>query len=393
MDPIRNPFTPGAGSQPPELAGRDELIERAAIAIDRVAAGRHTRNLVLHGVRGVGKTVLLGRIRTDAEARGIETVRIEAPEDRPLAVTLSGPLRAALLRLDRMAAGKATVRRALKALAGFMRLRLVCHAIELEITPEAGLADSGDLELDLADLLCAAGEAARDRGTALLLCMDEMQYVHEHEMAALIAALHATAQANLPVALLGAGLPTLAGRMGRARSYAERLFEFHEIGRLDDGAARNAITLPIEREGEEIERDAVDLIVEATEGYPYYLQQFGKYAWDLAFCSPISRQDMENARVMAIAELDSSFFRVRFDRLTPTEKGYLRAMAAGGRSPQRSHEIAARLGRLAPQVAPVRNNLIRKGMIYSPGHGDTAFTVPMFDSFMRRMMPDNAGSR
>lgn len=390
MDPIRNPFTPGAGSQPPELAGRDELIERAAIAIDRVAAGRHARNLVLHGVRGVGKTVLLGRIRAEAQARGVEAVRIEAPEDRALAATLAGPLRAALLRLDHMAAGRAVVRRALTALAGFMRIRLSCHDLALELTPEAGLADSGDLELDLADLLCAAGAAARDRGTALLLCMDEVQYIQEAEMAALIAALHATAQAELPVAMLGAGLPPLLGRMGRAKSYAERLFEFHEIGRLDEGAARNAITLPIEREGEGIERDAVDLIVEATEGYPYYLQQFGKYAWDLAFCGPIYRQDVENAQVMAVAELDASFFRVRFDRLTPAEKRYMRAMAALGGGPHRSHDIAARLHRQPPQLAPVRNNLLRKGMIYAPGHGDTAFTVPMFDSFMRRMMPEAA---
>ena len=390
MDPIRNPFTPGAGSQPPELAGRDELIERAAVAIDRMAAGRHARHLVLHGVRGVGKTVLLGRIRTEAEARGIETVRIEAPEDRALAATLAGPLRAALLRLDRMAAGRAAVRHALTALAGFLRIRLSCHDLALELTPEAGLADSGDLELDLADVLCAAGVAARDRGTALLLCMDEVQYISEPEIAALIAALHATAQADLPVAMLGAGLPPLLGRMGRAKSYAERLFEFHEIGRLDEGAARNAITLPVEREGETIERDAVALIVEATEGYPYYLQQFGKYAWDLAFCGPIRRQDVENARVMAVAELDASFFRVRFDRLTPAEKRYMRAMAALGGGPHRSHDIAARLRRQPPQLAPVRNNLLRKGMIYSPGHGDTAFTVPMFDSFMRRMMPEAA---
>lgn len=389
MDPRRNPFSPGAGTRPPELAGRDDLIERAEIALDRIALGRPARSFVLHGLRGAGKTVLLGQIRADAEARGLLTVRIEAPEDRSLPAMLAAPLRAALLKLDRMAAAAAGARRALRALASFARLKVTYHDIEvgLDFEPEPGLADLGDLELDLSELLIAIGEAARERETAVILCIDELQYVREAEMGALIAALHAVAQAGLPVAMVGAGLPPLLGRMGRAKSYSERMFEYVEVARLDAGAARNAITLPIEREEEAIEPEAVRAIIAATEGYPYFLQEWGKHAWDLAFCSPITVRDVENASVTALAELDASFFRVRFDRLTPTERRYMRAMADLGPGSHRSGGIAERLGREVNQLAPIRSSLIRKGMLYSPAHGDTAFTVPMFDQFMKRIMP------
>lgn len=389
MDPRRNPFTPGAGSQPPELAGRDELMERIAVALDRIAMGRPARSVIMYGLRGVGKTVLLGKVRAEAESRGIVSVRIEAPEDRSLPAMLAAPLRAALLRLDRLEATKMGARRALKALASFAKLKVSYQDIEftLDTTPEPGLADSGDLELDLTDLLSAAGTAARERGTAIVLYMDEIQYIREAELAAFIAALHATAQSDLPITMVGAGLPQLLGQMGRAKSYSERLFEFVEVAKLNEGAAANAIVLPIEREGEEIEPDAVRAIIKATQGYPYYVQEFGKHAWDLAFCSPITVQDVENATVTAVAELDASFFRVRFDRLTPTEKRYMRAMAELGAGPHRSGDIADMLGKQVTQLAPIRNSLIKKGMLYSPAHGDTAFTVPMFDAFMKRIMP------
>ncbi len=392
MDPRRNPFTPGAGSQPPELAGRDELIERIAIAIDRIALGRPARSVILYGLRGVGKTVLLGKVRTEAESRGIASVRIEAPEDRSLPAILAGPLRATLLKLDKLESAKQGVKKALRALASFAKLKVTYSDVEvgIDLSPEPGVADSGDLELDLTDLFAAVGEAARERGTAVVIFMDEIQYVKEDELAALISALHATAQANLPLTMVGAGLPQLLGQMGRAKSYAERLFEFHEVSRLGPGAAANAITLPIEREGEEIEREAVAEIVTATHGYPYYVQEFGKHAWDLAFASPITLQDVENAKITALAELDASFFRVRFDRLTPTEKRYVRAMAELGAGPHRSGDIADLLGKQVTQLAPIRNSLIKKGMLYSPAHGDTAFTVPMFDEFMRRIMPELA---
>jgi hypothetical protein len=390
MDPRRNPFTPGAGSQPPELAGRDELIERIAIYIDRIAMGRQARSVILYGVRGVGKTVLLGKVRAEAESRGTFSVRIEAPEDRSLPALLAGPLRATLLRLDRMESAKSGAKRALRALASFAKIKVAYQDVEvgIDLSPEPGLADSGDLELDLTDLLAAVGEAAKERGTAVVIYMDEIQYIREEELAAFISAMHATAQANLPVTMVGAGLPQLLAQMGRAKSYSERLFEFHEVSRLNPGAAANAITLPIEREGEEIEPEAVRAIVEATQGYPYYIQEFAKHAWDLAFCSPINLQDVANATVTAVAELDASFFRVRFDRLTPTEKRYMRAMAGLGPGPHRSGDIAEMLGKQVTQLAPIRNSLIRKGMLYSPAHGDTAFTVPMFDEFMKRIMPE-----
>ncbi len=389
MDPRRNPFTPGAGSQPPELAGRDELIERIAIYIDRIAMGRQARSVILYGVRGVGKTVLLGKVRAEAEARGIFSVRVEAPEDRSLPALLAGPLRATLLKLDRLESAKTGAKRALKALASFAKLKVSYQDVEvaIDLAPEPGLADSGDLELDLTDLFAAVGEAARERGTAVVIYMDEIQYIREQELAAFISAMHATAQANLPLTMVGAGLPQLLAQMGRAKSYSERLFEFHEVSRLNPGAAANAITLPIEREDEEIEPAAVRAIVEATQGYPYYIQEFSKHAWDLAFCSPITLQDVANATVTAVAELDASFFRVRFDRLTPTEKRYMRAMAELGEGSHRSGDIADMLGKQVTQLAPIRNSLIKKGMLYSPAHGDTAFTVPMFDAFMKRIMP------
>ncbi len=392
MDPVRNPFAPGAGTRPPELAGRDEMIERAAIALDRIAQGRPARSFILHGLRGTGKTVLLGAIRLDAEARGLHAVRIEAPEGRSLPAILAAPLRALLLKLDRLESAKLGAMKALRALASFAKLKVSYSDIEvtLDVEPEKGVADSGDLEVDLTELLMAVGEAARERDTAVILAIDEIQYVRETEMAALIAALHAVAQAQLPVAMVAAGLPQLLGQMGRAKSYAERLFEFVEVARLDPGAAHNAIVLPIEREGEEIEGAAVRAIIAQTQGYPYFLQEWGKHAWDLAFASPITLQDVENATVTALAELDASFFRVRFDRLTPTEKRYMRAMAGLGPGPHRSGDIAEMLGKQVTQLAPIRNSLIKKGMLYSPAHGDTAFTVPMFDEFMQRIMPDQA---
>lgn len=390
MDPVRNPFAPGAGTRPPELAGRDDLVERAAIALDRIALGRPARSFILYGLRGTGKTVLLGEIRRDAEARGLQAVRMEAPEGRSLPALLAAPLRALLLKLDRMESAKSGARKALRALASFAKLKVSYQDIEVTIDaePERGVADSGDLEVDLTELLLAIGVAAKERGTAAILTIDEIQYVRENELAALISALHAVAQAQLPVAMVAAGLPQLLGQMGRAKSYAERLFEYVEVAALGPGAARNAIVIPIEREEESIEPQAVDAIIAATQGYPYFLQEWGKHAWDLAFAAPISVQDVENATVTALAELDASFFRVRFDRLTPTEKRYMRAMAELGPGPHRSGDIADMLGKQVTQLAPIRNSLIRKGMLYSPAHGDTAFTVPMFDQFMKRIMPD-----
>lgn len=390
MDPVHNPYAPGAGSPPPELAGRDEVIENARVALERTRLRFPTKSLMLCGLRGVGKTVLLDHIRDMAEASGIQTIRIEAPEQRSLPALLAPQLRQALLRLSRKEQARDLAQRGLRALAGFAKaLKLKYEDIEvgLDFDPEPGLADNGDLEHDLQDLLETTGAAAEAGETALALFVDELQYVEEEQLATLITSLHRTVQRRRPVILIGAGLPQLRGRMGRAKSYAERLFDFPEIGPLDESEARQALERPALSQGVAYEEAAVLEIVRATKGYPYFLQEWGKHSWDVADASPISIDDIGVATTSAIAALDESFFRVRFDRLTPSEKRYLRAMSELGPGPHRSGDIAEMLGRPVNSFGPIRNKLIAKGMVWSPSHGDTAFTVPMFDEFMKRIMP------
>ena len=390
MDPIANPFAPGAGTPPPELAGRDELREEIRIAIERIRLGRPAKSILMVGLRGVGKTVLLERMRTDAERRGTQTLRIEAPEDRSLPAILAPSLRLALLKLSGNKKAEELARRALRGLAGFANALKVKYAdieVGVDFAPEPGLADNGDLQQDLQALLESAAEAAQKAGTAIAIFIDELQYVKEDELAALITALHRTTQRALPVVLVGAGLPQLRGRMGKAKSYAERLFDFPEIGALPREAAQRAIAKPVRDQGADITADALARIIEETHGYPYFLQEWGKHSWDMARASPIELKDVEKASKAAIAALDESFFRVRFDRLTPAEKRYLRAMAELGPGPHRSGDIADQLRREVTAFGPTRNALISKGMIWSPSHGDTAFTVPLFDQFMHRIMP------
>lgn len=390
MDPRTNPYAPGAGSPPPELAGRDRVIEAASIALDRMRNGLVARSLMLVGLRGVGKTVLLNRLYNEAEAKGFATVLLEAPERRSLPALLVPTMRAALLKLDRLAAGGDLAKRALRALGGFVQaMKLKYDDIEfgVDLGIEPGVADTGDLDADLISLFQAVGEAARERKTVMVLFIDELQYVEEDQLAALITALHRCAQLQLPVTMVGAGLPQLVGQMGRAKSYAERLFEFTPVGPLPDAAARRAITAPAHRFGVAFENAALDEIVRQTQGYPYFLQEWGKHSWTCAVASPITLTDVRMATEQALAELDASFFRVRLDRLTPSEKRYLRAMAELGPGPHRSGDIAQMLGREVQTVAPARAKLIDKGMIYSPAHGDTGFTVPLFDAYLRRVMP------
>jgi hypothetical protein len=390
MDPVANPYAPGAGTPPPELAGRDELLERMRVALERIRRGRPAKSVLMVGLRGVGKTVLLDTMRDEAEAQGIQTLRIEAPEDRSLPALLAPQLRQALLRLSQKESARDLAERALRGLAGFVgALKVKYDDIEvgLDFPPEPGLADNGDLEHDLQALLEAVGAAARSADTALIMFVDELQYVSEEQLAALIVALHRAAQRKLPVSLVGAGLPQLRARMGRAKSYAERLFDFPEVGPLDSAAAMQALSKPAEDEGVAYEDDALTAIVRETQGYPYFLQEWGKHVWDAAARSPITRDDVALASTTAVAALDESFFRVRFDRSTPAEKRYLRAMAELGPGPHRSGDVADVLNRKVASVAPTRNTLISKGMVWSPSHGDTAFTVPLFDEFMRRIMP------
>ncbi len=331
-------------------------------------------------------------MRLDADSTKFQTLRIEAPENRSLPGMLAPQLRIALLELSAKDRAKELAKRALRGLAGFAKaLKMKYEDIEvgIDFDSEKGLADNGDLEHDLQVLLALAAEAAQSVDKALILFIDELQYVKEDELAALITALHTAAQRQLPVALVGAGLPQLPGQMGKAKSYAERLFDFPVIGPLSPNDARQALEAPANREGVAFTPDAINRIIEQTQGYPYFLQEWGKHVWDVADASPIGIHHVDAASRIVVATLDEGFFRVRFDRLTPAEKKYMRAMAALGPGPHRSGDIAEMLGRDVKSLAPTRNNLIIKGMVYSPNHGDTAFTVPLFDQYMKRIMPDD----
>jgi AAA ATPase domain len=391
MDSIRNPFAPGAGSPPPELVGRGQILEKARVALGRVRIGRDARSLMLVGLHGVGKTVLLREIHKRAEADGYAAILIEAPEEKPLGALLYPSLRSLLFKLDALDKLNTVVKRGLRILKSFANsIKISVGEVEfgLDIEPELGTADSGDFSHDLGDLFVAIGEAAQARQTAVTLIIDELQYVSELEFASLITAVHLVAQKQLPLIIFGAGLPQLVGSSGKAKSYAERLFEFIEIGPLSEMDSTLALSEPVRREGIEFTADALTAIIETTQGYPYFLQEWGYESWELAGQSPINSDIVNQATRSSLAKLDKSFFRVRLDRLTPAEKNYLRAMAELGSGPHRSGDIAALLNRQVQNLGPVRSSLIRKGMVYSPSHGDTAFTVPLFDQFMRRTIPE-----
>ena len=390
MEEDRNPFAPGAGTPPPELAGRGDTLEQARVALARIRQGRPAKSFILIGLRGVGKTVLLNEVQRLADKAGYQTIYIEAHEGKRLEELLVPEIRRVLLALDRMGAFSQSVKRGLRVLLSFVgKIKVKYEGLEvgIDLDPEPGVADSGDLETDLTQLVAALGEAAQSRGTAVALIMDEMQYLDESELSALIMAIHRVMQKQLPIALVGAGLPQLVGQMGRSKSYAERLFDFPQIGKLDRPDARRALEGPVSNAGAKFAVPALNEIISVTEGYPYFLQEWGYQAWNLAKTSPITVANAQSATAAAIQRLDRSFFRVRFDRLTPREKDYLRAMAELGAGPHRSGDIADALGVKVETVAPLRSSLIRKGMIYSPQYGDTAFTVPLFDQFMKRVMP------
>jgi hypothetical protein len=390
MDPVKNPFVPGAGTPPPELAGRSLVLQKAHIAVARARYGKPAKSPILVGLRGVGKTVLLVRIRELAETAGCRAAMIEAHEGKPLPALLVPSLRQILFQLDKVANASDKVKRGLRVLRSFMNsVKLTINEVDvgLSIEPEHGTGDSGDLEADLGELFLAVGEAAKAAGTAVAICIDELQYLNEIEFSALIMAMHKVSQMQLPVVMVGAGLPQIVGLAGESKSYAERLFDYPKVGALAEKDAIAAIATPVESAGVSFTADAIQEILRKTECYPYFLQQWGYEAWNLAKASPIGIDVVNNATLAAITTLDQGFFRVRFDRCTPSEKRYLRALAELGAGPQRSGEIAEVLGLKASSVGPTRSKLILKGMIYSPQHGDTEFTVPMFDAYMRRTMP------
>jgi GTPase SAR1 family protein len=394
MDPRNNPYVPGAGTPPPELAGRHDVLERAEVALTRIQRGRPSKSLIVVGLRGVGKTVLLVRFHTQATRQGYQSSLIEAHEGKSLPALIVPALRKLLLSLSLTAAAGDKGRRALRALRSFMgTVRISWNDIELGIDPIAGLADSGDLENDLADLFVSVGEAAAEKNTAVALCIDEMQYLSEKEFGALIMAVHKVSQMNLPVIVVGAGLPQILGLAGQSKSYSERLFDYPKVGALKYEDAKLALVRPAAATNVTYDEDAVSKIISVTKGYPYFLQQWGHEVWNLAQSSPIKLADVERATDVAIAALDESFFRVRFDRCTPSEKRYMRALADLGEGAKRSGDVADRLGLKVTSIGPTRSKLITKGMIYSPQHGETAFTVPLFDEYMRRAMPGDDWKR
>jgi len=392
MDHIDNPFAPGAGTQPPELAGRRGLVDDANVALERVRLRRPTRSQIFVGLRGVGKTVLLNRIREMAEQKSFETVLIEVHEDATLPALLVPPLRKILLKLDMGKHFSEKTKRGLRILRSFIgsfktKFKVGELAeVELGVDAERGQADSGNLESDLPDLLLAVAEAALDCSTSVCLLLDELQYLSEREFGALIMALHQISQRNLPLLLMGAGLPHILGLAGKSKSYAERLFSFPALGPLSAEAATIALQEPAIARSSRFTDEALSEIIKLTEGYPYFLQQWGYEAWNAADSTPITAEDVAAATIRAIRQLDESFFRVRFDRLTRREKEFLFAMLAVGGSHQRSGEIAEKMGVKANAISPLRSTLIRKGMIYSPSYGDAAFTVPFFDSFLERQL-------
>lgn len=395
MNPIHNPFSPGAGTPPPELAGRSDLLDQALMTLARIKRGRSQKSMLIIGLRGTGKTVLLHEIYMLAAEEGYQAVMIEAHEKKSLPELLLPELRRILFALDTGEKISSKVKRAFRVLKSFvssLKINLKMQEIDfgIGIEPEKGIADSGDLEADLAQVFIALGEAAQDRNTAVAVIIDELQYLSDEELSSLIMAVHKISQRSLPIVVIGAGLPQLVGKAGRAKSYAERLFDFPELGPLKNEDAKIALQGPVKKEGEGIyfKDDAINEIIHVTEGYPYFLQEWGYQAWNLATNPVIDIHIAKLATKESIKRLDQSFFRVRFDRLTPREKEYLRALAELGTHPQRSGDVAEELGLDVQNAAPIRNNLIKKGMIYSPKHGDTAFTVPLFEGFMKRIMPD-----
>ena len=341
----------------------------------------------------MGKTVVLNKVQDIADEKGYQSAFIEAEEDVPLVRLLVPQLRRILLKLDRIEGTQEIVRRGMRVLKGFvssLKTQYGDFEAGLDLDSEAGVADSGDLTADLPELFMALGQAAAARKTAVALIIDEIQYLSGKELASLVGSVHKVNQKRLPVVVVAAGLPQVLARMGNAKSYAERLFEFPKVAALSEDDAKAALVGPAMDEGVSYDAKALAEIVRVTQGYPYFLQEWGYVAWNMAQASPINHDDVLKAGPEALRRLDQSFFRMRLDRMTPTEKKYIRAMAELGPGPHRSGDIARVYGAQVTTVAPTRSSLISKGMIYSPAHGETAFTVPLFDEFMRREIPDNS---
>ncbi len=386
MDNIINPFSPNAGSRPPELAGREAIFQDVRVFLGRLPTGRSVQSLLFTGLRGVGKTVLLNEIVHMAERQGnVLPIYLEASEARSLGAMLASPLRLALLKLDRMKGAGAKVRHGLSVLRNFLgTIKVSFGGVGFELEPATGQADSGDLQFDLTELLVAVAEAAAEREMGVVLLIDEIQYVTEPEFGALVMALHRIQQLGLPLAMAGAGLPTLPGLAGEAKSYAERLFTYPVIGALSKEASVLAIRRPFLDAGVEVEDSAADTVYRRSGGYPYFIQEWGYQLWNFVEGGPVTATDAEMVDEIVSRQLDGNFFRVRMERLTPSEKSFLRAMSQIGGERIRMADISRNLGISVNALGPRRSSLVKRGMIYSPSHGLVAFTVPLFDEFLRR---------
>jgi hypothetical protein len=389
VDPIKNPFQPGAGTRPPELAGRDDILEDARILIGRVKEGRTEKSIIMTGLRGVGKTVLLNTIRRNAEAEAYRTITIEATPDKTLGEMLAMPLRELLYDIDLSANLSDKVKRAFAVLKGFVSsLKVKYEGVEigLNIDPAHGVADTGDITADLPALLLTVAEAAQEKNVPVALFIDEIQYLTTPELRALIQTMHLMQQRELPLIFIGAGVSVLLADLGNIKTYVERLFNFRSVGALSKEAGDIAIKAPLALNDVGIEEAALDRIYELTQGYPYFIQEWAYLTWNHAASSPITLADVNEVTPTVIGRLDEGFFRVRIDRVSESEQKFMQGMALLGKGPCKVGDLAKSLGVPLTRLSPARASLIKKGMIYSPEHGQVAFTVPMFDEFIRRTM-------
>lgn len=385
MDAVLNPFSPGAGSPPPELIGRSEVLEDARVLIGRLKAGRSVQSLLLNGLRGVGKTVVLNEIRDMSRKQGILPIKIEINEDETLAEQLVPLLKDTFFDLDRLAKAKDKIKKGIVALRNFMgTLKLRYGDFGIDIEPIPGLADSGSLQHDLIALFRCVGEAAAEQSNAVLLLIDEIQCLPGKDLRALIMMAHEMQQERLPVAIVGAGLPILPGLVGNVKTYAERLFLFPTVDALSEEDAKRAIGVPLSAGGVAIDDRALRLVAQESRGYPYFIQEWGYQLWNRAAGKPIQSKDVSALAEKVEARLDANFFRVRIERLTPGERDFLKNMGKVGGPNVRIGELAKAMRVKVTALGPRRTSLIRKGMIYSPAYGEIAFTVPMFAEFLRR---------
>jgi hypothetical protein len=393
VDPIRNPYAPGAGQRPPELAGRDRELEQFEVTLERVAAGRPERSMVLSGLRGVGKTVLLNALRGQAVRRAWGTGKIEARPDQSIRIPIAQAVHAAVREVAHRHRGPERVDEVAGVLKSFALRTSVDDRKGMRWTPPTdvtaakGRADSGDLELDLVELFTDVATLAGDLGVGVALFVDEMQDISTPELAALCGACHEISQQSAPLVVVGAGLPHLPVALAASKSYAERLFRYASVDRLPREMADRAWRLPAAEEGVDFEDDALDELYRLTDGYPYFVQAYGKVTWDAAVGSPIRVADVRAAAPEAEAELAVGFFGARYDRATPAERDYMTAMADLGADtldgPIATADVAAHLARKPQSLSPARDGLIKKGLVYSGERGSVAFTVPHFGKFLR----------